>query len=298
MTFTILASIFLFVAFAIGFVMLAFLMFGNDLHLDTSKSKSRQRQLKKAAKRSLAENEKIWSEKPHEYRIVEDVRSDFPDIDHTWVGETQAHFERLGCHFVADIENITLCAIHPQMRTYIRTMLSPDGTIKVGIYHFKMRGMMGWMVRIFGMPTTQHVIDLESEFSDGTDLVITTARKSSMLHDPPHMTRCYAPVEATPGQLLQWAQSWVEYIRETRGVEPTIMRNYEEMIAADHRQHARNAAYRRSVGYFTSEDAQQIAPNETFARDGEQLSRLIAELNESKKAASGDKQEDQPPRQD
>ncbi|MCC5875408.1 MAG: hypothetical protein JJU11_04220 [Candidatus Sumerlaeia bacterium] len=234
--------------------------------------------LRRAAKNSMKSNEVLWGEERHEWRDVLDPAREFPDLDHVWISATTGHFEKLGCQYIRDIENTTLTGQLPKMRTFIRTLLSPDGRTTIGIYHFKNRGLLGWWVGVLGGKIDARIIDIESEFHDGTYLCITTASRQSTLHEPPHTTRCFGPEDATPEQLYQWHQAWLDYLHQTRGVVPTIMKDHHDMMEMEHRRQAKDGAYRRSKNYFTEEDANRIALNDRFARDGEELARIMEKL--------------------
>lgn len=234
--------------------------------------------IRRGAKNTIKSNKVFWGEERHEWRDVADPMARFPDLDHVWIAATAGKFEQLGWRLPRSIENWTINKSNRAMRTYVHAMLSPDGRTSVGIYHFKLRGFMGWFLGMIGTKTNIRVIDLESEFDDGTYLCITTAPRKSTLHEPPHTTRCFAPEDATPEQLQEWHEAWLYYLHQMRGVVPNIMTSQEDMEEMEHRRHAKDSAYRRSVNYFTEVDAQRIPPNERFARDGVEMSRSIARL--------------------
>jgi mRNA-degrading endonuclease toxin of MazEF toxin-antitoxin module len=105
----------------------------------------------------------------YEYRWVD--AADFPNLDREFYDETQAALESLGFRWLGDRENLTLTKAFPKLRTFVRAMVSADGTISSYHYHIQAITPKG----------TRNIqtIELGSELSDGTFLTTSNSLQSA-----------------------------------------------------------------------------------------------------------------------
>ncbi len=75
----------------------------------------------------------------HEYRVV-DASVDFPGVDHVSYEALEQLLRQEGFVLLGDIEDVTVTRKYPLMRTFIRKMVSADGTITASLYDLAMIG--------------------------------------------------------------------------------------------------------------------------------------------------------------
>jgi len=109
----------------------------------------------------------------HEYRRV--ALNDFPKLDHRFYNTTQSWFEKRSFVWIGDYEDTYERENSPNFRACIRALRSQVGHIVVGIYDVHMKGFMKLSQFVHLLPHNMRTIDLETEFSNGTFLTISTA---------------------------------------------------------------------------------------------------------------------------
>ena len=97
----------------------------------------------------------------HEY--VEVDPNDFGYLDLKYYERTWEKLREEGFRFLGDIEDLTLSRVHPRLRSFIKCLVSGDGTIMAGIYHMK---PLGWwrVLSWFGLMKQFKVLDLEFRY--------------------------------------------------------------------------------------------------------------------------------------
>jgi hypothetical protein len=116
----------------------------------------------------------------HEFRLV-DPRQ-FLHLDHEFYNASRELLESQRFRFVGDIEDITYSYSNPQYKIFVRNMLSEDGSIMAGMYHLKMNFLQN-----------MKILDLETEFSDGTFLMTSNASTAGWVSWPPQIKAEFLP---------------------------------------------------------------------------------------------------------
>jgi hypothetical protein len=129
----------------------------------------------------------------YEYQWVDPAK--FLTADHDFYDETQAAIESLGFRLLGDRENLTLTRAFPKLRTFVRAMVSADGTISS--YHYHLQSITP--KRTLNIQT----IELGSELNDGTFLTTTNTLESAPGATNPGIDCKRHPAATPPHELLR-----------------------------------------------------------------------------------------------
>jgi hypothetical protein len=257
-------STFVVVLLAAGGVGLASLWSGSTL------IKKRQ-QL--AAQKILAEQKAVYSSTPHEYKEADSA--DFPDQDHDFYDRTQQWFESLGFRFIGDCEIVSLTRIYPHMRTFIRRMFSPDGTISVAIYHVK--------ATLHRLPHDFRSIDLETELSNGTFLTTSNTLEGARVPPVPGIDAVRLPMTTPLDELLEnHVERLAQALAATPGIVETRVQTMEDGYRFQRRMQEVKARHKKSVGYVGAEDIKAVRGRELTSYE----QGVVKELEKLKKAGN------------
>jgi hypothetical protein len=213
----------------------------------------------------------------HQY--VEVDPTDFSFLDLRYYDDTAASLEAEGFKRLGDFEDLTLTMAFPTTRTFVRSLVSSDGSIRVGIYHSKHRGLGSVFLGLVGVGSAK-IIDFESEFSDGHFLLTSNATLASSITQPPEILCEYLPSSTPITEMLNvHRQRVAEYQRAHPQVLPERVFTLRELFASQNRMMAIKSRFRRSLGGgITEEEMRRIAGDE-YQKEAE---LLLDEIRKSK----------------
>jgi hypothetical protein len=180
-----------------------------------------------------------------------------------------AFYERtarlLGCNgfrTVGDVENktITNAPNAVLMPVLLRTMLSRDGTIMVTLYHPRITKpglrLLLWLVG----KRPGKVVDMETEFTDGSFVVTSNAAKAGALTLPPLISAEYLASGLTAlGVFHRHAARVSAHLLDRPGVRARVMASQVELLASQNRMNAIKAAFRGELGGVTREELETLS---------------------------------------
>jgi hypothetical protein len=199
---------------------------------------------KAAANRAVELNKAVYGSEPYEYRMVQP--SEFPELDSEFYDRARSWFEARGFRFLGDRENVTLSRIMPRARTFIRTMVSADGTIFGGAYHVKLQ-------QVRGLPAEARIIEFETELSDGTFVTTSNAPATARTLEVSGIDAERFPGETSPDELLRTHRERLAGVAESRPpLTATRLKTMEDVISFQRRMQALGAKYKQSIGYLVA----------------------------------------------
>jgi hypothetical protein len=207
--------------------------------------------------------------KRHQY--VEVDSSDFSFLDLRYYDETAAMLEAEGFKRLGDFEDVTLTMALPTTRTFVRSLVSEDGSIKVGIYHSKRRGLSSLFYGVIGVRSVK-VVDFESEFSDGRFLLTSNATLASSVAQPPDILCKYLPSSTPITEMLNLHR---QRVAEYQEAHPQVLLErvftLRQLFVSQSRMMAVKSRFRRSLGGgITKEEIRRIA-GDKYQKEGELL---------------------------
>jgi len=162
----------------------------------------------------------------HVFRKVQ--AQDYPWLTERFYTQARQEAEAAGFAWLADIEDETLSATYPNLRTFVRILLGPDHRTRAAVYEIVPGGPQGKPTR-----APVQTRELISEASDGATLTTTTAQTSNLLNPPPGTVRRHVSAD-TPlkAMLATHRQAIDDYLSAHPGVFLKEIRSFEQATAA------------------------------------------------------------------
>jgi hypothetical protein len=207
--------------------------------------------------------------KRHQY--IEVDSSDFSFLDLRYYDETAAILEAEGFKRLGDFEDVTLTMAFPTTRTFVRSLVNADGSIRVGIYHSKRRGLGSLFLGVTGVRSVK-VVDFESEFSDGRFLLTSNAALASSIAQSPAILCEYLPSSTPMTEMLNLHR---QRVAEYQEAHPQVLLEkvftLRQLFASQNRMMAITSRFRRLLGGgITEEEIRRIA-GDKYQKEGELL---------------------------
>lgn len=150
---------------------------------------TRRRTARKIAVSMKADLAKAYAPR-HEFREVSPT--EVPGLDLKFYDSAQRTLEQAGFRKLGDKEDLSLSAVFPQTRTFLRVMTTGDGYTAAHIYHGKIRGWHRLAALLFGVKE-ERVVDLETWLGDDRFLCTSSCRSATSLKHPPEISCVFRP---------------------------------------------------------------------------------------------------------
>jgi hypothetical protein len=197
------------------------------------------------------------------HRFVPARPADFRHLDLRWYDRTAAALTQRGFRRLGDLEDRTVTeaggVLAPAM---LRTMRSGDGAVVAALYHARIRAfplrVLLWLLR--KLPGT--VVDMETECTDGSFVVTTTAPAiAGALEMPAMIATEYLPKGTTAQAVFERHEARVcDHLAARPGVTARRLLTLDDVLAAQHRLNALKAAFRGEIGGVTREELERLTP--------------------------------------
>ncbi len=233
-------------------------------------SSSRGKQ-KKAAQKILSNFKKTY-ERPHTFREVLSTR-EYSYLDLEYYRQTEEQLKMAGFITLGDWEDTTLSLIYPNLRTFIRSMTNPEGTIATAIYHVNPMGGMKIKQKMGLINASQKVVDFSTTFSDGTTFLTSNARKTAGAFDfGPKRYYRFFPLITDAGELLRIHQQRVQAFQiQNPQARPEASRNLRELFSNMQDEQARKAEWRNHYGWGLRRDELEKALGHPLSQNEEKV---------------------------
>ena len=187
--------------------------------------------------RKLTQQKQAIDSAPHEYAPVR--VHDFRWLDAGYYDATQRWLESVGFRCFGDVENLSLSAVYPNMRTAVRDLASADAVVSASIWQVKMRGWLRVPAFLRLLKGDMRVVDFDTEFSDGTFLSTANNREFDPGSGIPGIERIQLP-NATPIEdvLVAHRRRAAEILTQRPGIAPVWVRTAKDVRSAAARAHA------------------------------------------------------------
>ena len=205
----------------------------------------------------------------HDYVEVQPYM--FRHLDLSFYDATTQALSAQGFRKLCDVEDRTLAAVpgNVLMPVMIRSLVSSDGSVMASIYHPRIKPLwlrfLLWITR----KSPGKVIDMETEFTDGSFVVTSNAASAAAMDLPKLINAEYFSV-ATPVDVLRsrHAERVHTHLREHTTIVTKRVASHSDLIAAQNRMDAIKAAYRGEIGCVSREELERLAGrNSEFAHD-------------------------------
>ena len=180
---------------------------------------------------------------PHEYGPVR--VQDFHGLDEGLYDRAQRESEDAGLRCLGDVENLSVSAVFPRLRTAIRDFASDDGEVADSVW--QVRAGRWFRIRRPGI----RAMELVTEFSDGTFLSTTNHPGPEHGANVRGIERIQTPYPTPAGQMVAAHRAGIARVMERKcGVVPVPVQTHRELRRSAERAHAlrREADVRSPAG--------------------------------------------------
>jgi len=194
----------------------------------------------------------------HEYARVSPAA--FPDADLSFYDGAGAELERLGFRRLADVEDLTVSRVYPDQRTFIRVLIDDGGMVRAGVYHFRPRGGLMWILQVLGqVPRHVRVVELVSEVPSGRFVSTSNTKGIDRLEPPPEVkVERLAPGTSVGEVVARHRARLQQHVRAHPERVPAQFVSYEEVLASVQRGNLIAARWRQRVGRLTREELERM----------------------------------------
>lgn len=189
---------------------------------------------------------------------------DFGWLDIEYYDRSQQELQSLGFRHLADIEVLTATKASPKMRTFLRCLVNHEGSIQAAVYHIRVSGWMTVLTWLRFFPKNMYIVDLETEFEDGTFLVTTACHRQ--LPECPGIDQLVVPSGTHVRALLDFHRDRLKQaINRDPDARIRFVSTLVEALEAQDRMQMLKSDHRKRVGYVTQDDIEKAAGGE-FSR--------------------------------
>lgn len=233
-----------------------------------------------AARNILKTLRKIYSDTPRT-RVLADEKN-FRHLDLAAYGRFRKDMEAKGYHLLGDYEVVDFTRAGPLRRTFLRVMVSADGTVACAYYQITAH-LLKRLWRLFnelmdgrGKPAWKsflndiaihHSLAVSTDFEDGSSICTCIGESAGIFANPPGMEMHYFPDGTPLDTLLQTLGERVSWMRtEYPDAQPVSISTLEQLFQLQDRSSEKKVAWRKSVNWITREELLAMSNgNEAFA---------------------------------
>lgn len=230
---------------------------------------------KKGADKIIRDTDRILLEKP-EYKIV--TADQFPWLDINYYIEMEKALKKQGFEKLADVENISVSSVYPDLRTFTRIYKSSDGTISASVFQIKPKGIK---YKIYGIKM-EEILSFGTEFSNGDFMDTSNASERASHLDKPEQLIPERMSKETPviELLNKHKQRIDEYLKRNPGVQTINIMSLEDHWRSQERLDTLMINFRKVKKGLRKQELERIAGNKYLLKD---LASSIGEEIEKRK---------------
>ena len=184
---------------------------------------------------------------------------DYPLVDQSFYEQMALRISNLGFNPVGDFVPATGHESDGSMRCFIRAFVSHDGPYTAACYHPRPKFWIGLVSRMI-CSRLGKVVEIETEFSDDTWVISTTAPKARLFDSAPLIMRGHYPAEIEVDDLLGGHKKRISaYLASHPGVTIRKVHDVAGLERAQARLHDITAVYRSMVGGLTADEIRRFS---------------------------------------
>lgn len=180
-------------------------------------------------------------------------------IDWKKYDELRRQLEQEGFRYLADLVAMS-AHVTPSMSrpAVVRILTDESGEIVAGIYKLSLRWtLMGVMARFLGGSSA--ILDLTTDFEDGTSLQTSTAQEAGGWTAPPQILKEHLPRSTPFAQAIARHQERVRAYRAAHpAASPLRFSTVDDVLQSSAREARLKHEYRRSIGWATREEIAKV----------------------------------------
>lgn len=179
----------------------------------------------------ITEMQRAVHSEPHEYAPVR--VEDFRWLDARYYDAAQRRLEAAGFRCLGDLENISLSAVFPNLRTAIRNFTGDDGVVTASVWQVKLRGWLRVPTFLRLVKGDMRGVEFCTEFSDGTFVATLNNLGPDSGSDVREIRRMQLPAGTPVEELMDIHRQRVAAFRENHAqAVPVPVRSERELREA------------------------------------------------------------------
>lgn len=223
--------------------------------------------MRRSAKKLLDRQKELFAGK-QEYVLAS--LSEFPWMDHSFYARSEEALRLAGFRLLGDIEPLTASRQFPEMRTFLRILLSNTGEVSAAVYHIKARGFMGLLSIFRVVPRHMRIIELETEFVDGSFLLTNNTAGLNAFTNYKGIVVVLCEIRTPIAELLTSHYDGLRLHATNGGAPARRMNNLTDVLNSQERMDQIKAAQKKAQGFVTRDEFKQVAGGK-LSRGQEQL---------------------------
>ncbi len=178
-------------------------------------------------------------------------------LDRRFYEEMTRRFQENGYTLLGDLEDLTVTQSIPAYRTCIRVFVGEGGRVTGAIYHVRLKGLLRVFQWIGMIPRNLRVIDLETEFHNGTFLGATNAPTGHELSNGPRVRMNHFKGWELD-RLLKSHREAIAAHALANNTRPVLLGSMGSVIESQQRMNFLKAVHRKSVGGITRDELRAL----------------------------------------
>jgi hypothetical protein len=189
----------------------------------------------------ITEMQRAVHSEPHEFAPVR--VEDFRWLDARYYDAAERRLEAAGFRCLGDLENISLSAAFPNLRTAIRNFTGDDGVVTAGVWQVKLRGWLRVPAFLRLVKGDMRVTEFCTEFSDGAFIATLDNLGLDSGSDVREIRRMRLPAGTPVGELVDiHRQRVAAFLEDHAHAVPVPVRSERELRESWARMHAMKCA--------------------------------------------------------
>jgi len=234
---------------------------------------------------TLLEQQKKLYGGSHEFRRVGPEA--FEGLDTEFYESNRTRLEKLGFHYVADVEDVTVANTWPRHQSVLRVMLGDGGAVTGTIFHLRLFGVARGLQFIGVLPRKLLTVEFETELSDGSFVCTSNTLKSDTTAPFPRISKLRLPAATPPEQLLDQHREHLRTALATApGVRPLAFYSLEDVLESQNRQQMIKSAHKARIGYLDENELKSVLQKPELGRSEKQVLAHVRELQRADEGAA------------
>lgn len=226
-------------------------------------------QITKAAESVLRQIQTMWGQE-HEFNQVQE--RNFRHLDLRFYARNQKELEGLGFWTLGDVEDVCVKNSRPDPHTFLRVLVSYDGTVAAAIYHAKPTWLWRLFCWIFKIGPLK-VYELETEFENGATLQTTICSPGVIGDHEQNAVHQHLDKRCPVAELLAAHRTKMNEMAAAQDTRPVVMKKLTDVCDSQNRALMRKRQHLEEIGWVSREYLVQ-----QFGKDNEFLDAVYKEI--------------------
>jgi hypothetical protein len=208
-------------------------------------------------------------------------------LDTEFYESNRTRLEKLGFHYVADVEDVTVANTWPRNQSVLRVMLGDGGTVTGAIFHLRLFGVGRGLQFVGLLPRKLLTVEFETELSDGTFICTSNTLKADTTAPFPRISKLRLPAATPAEELLERHRDHLrQALAAAPGVRPLTFYSLEDVLESQNRQQAIKSAHKARIGYLDENELKSVLQKPELTQAQKRMLAHVRELQRGDEGAA------------